>query len=266
MAFGVASETGLKRINEEKTLLRNISALEKSLAEETDPERKFELIQQLTSLKEVLSFSSRDSSEKPKQQKLTIETPSSAELKFYRIIIEKYSSLINEQSNKTVGQIKALITKDDLTIQNLASNFKIDSYKFENHYMQAAEKAYNYIVENIDFVDADISISFWLSPKEIVENKIGDDEDQSVFLCSLLYSLGDENAEVVVAELEKGFLHAFVMTNYREKFILLDPAQKKPFRSFIGERKEILEKYSFKNSKIKRFLYRFNQSKYEQFD
>src|SRR3989344_1811553 len=254
MAFGVASETGLKRINEEKTLLRNISALEKALAEETDSERKFELIQQLTSLKEMLSYSSRPSMEK--QQKLTIETPSSAELKFYRIIIEKYSSLINEQSNKTVGQIKALVTKDDLTIQNLAANFKIASYKFENHFMQSAEKAYNYIIENIDFVDADINISFWLSPKEIVENKIGDDEDQSVFLCSLLYSLSDENAEVVVAELEKGFPHAFVMTTYREKFILLDPAQKKPFRSFIGERKEIIEKYSYKNSKIKRFLYR----------
>ena len=46
---------------------------------------------------------------------------------------------------------------------------------------------------------------------------------------------------------------------------MLDPCQKKEFREFYGEKKDVLEKYSFNGAGIKRFLFKFNNSNYEQF-
>jgi len=59
--------------------------------------------------------------------------------------------------------------------------------------------------------------------------------------------------------------HAFVITEFNFKFFLFDPSQKNSFDEFSGKKEEVLEKYSFKESKIKRFLYRFNALEYEQF-
>ena len=271
MAFGVQSETGLKRITEEKLLLRNIGALEQSIYEETNPQRKQELNLQMNGLRNTLSRLSGSTfvNYKPKKQevsqtKISIETNEGIS-KLYRTLLERYSELINENERKTVGEIKALITKDDLTIQSLTDSFKIDNYKFQNHYFQAGEKAYKYVINEIDYVETDLNISFWLSPKEIVEQGIGDDEDQAVFLCSLLYSLGDEKAQVVIAELENATPHAFVITEFNNKFLLLDPTQKKPFREYFGQKNGILDTYAFNGSKIKKFLYKFNHNNYEQF-
>ncbi|MAG18252.1 MAG: hypothetical protein CL944_02140 [Candidatus Diapherotrites archaeon] len=262
MAFSSATETGLKKTSEEKLILRNISALEKSIAEETNEERKKELETQLSSLKAHLQGPSE-------QTVLEVNINNSnteARLnKIYKILLEKHAKLISEQETKTVGEIKALINKDDLSTQAVVKSFISEKYNFKNHFFQAAEKAYNYIVDEIDFVDAELNISFWLTPKEIISEKIGDDEDQAVLLCSFLYALGDENAEVVIAELENGNAHAFVITEFNNKFLLLDPTQGKEFRDFFGEKNEVLENYAYNESHIKRFMYRFNHSNYEQF-
>ena len=270
MPLGVQSETGLKKITEEKLLLRNISALEQSIYEGTSPQRKQELLLQLDGLRNTLSrvsgsnFNYKPNKHDGSQTKISIQT-SDGVSKLYRTLLERYSELINENERKTVGEIKSLITKDDLTIQSLTSSFKIDNYKFQNHYFQAAEKAYDYMVNEIDYVEADLNISFWLTPKEIVEQRIGDDEDQAVFLCSLLYSLGDEKAQVVIAELENNTPHAFVITEFNHKFLLLDPTQRMPFREYFGEKKDVLDAYAVDGSKIKKFLYKFNHTNYEQF-
>ncbi|MFH1391224.1 MAG: transglutaminase-like domain-containing protein [Candidatus Diapherotrites archaeon] len=262
MAFSSATETGLKKTSEEKLILRNISALEKSIEEETSEERRKELGTQLSSLKDHLQGPSE-------QTVLDVDLTNSKEEeklnKLYKILLEKHAKLINEQETKTVGEIKVLINKEDLSIQAVVNSFVPENYNSKNHFFQAAEKAYNYIVNEIAFVNTELNISFWLTPKEIISEKIGDDEDQAVLLCSFLYALGDENAEVVIAELENGNAHAFVITEFNNKFLLLDPTQGKEFRKFFGEKKEVLETYSYNESHIKRFMYKFNHSKYEQF-
>lgn len=287
--MGVAQRQGLKRTVAEKELLRSISALEQGISDETDSEKRQQLLYQLNGLRGHLSRLSgttytdlrlensrlrkaiEDANEKISQlMQLRLaegQGPESedAKLKFYRALISRYSDLINEKEQKTVGEIKALVNKDDLTIQSLAQGLMQQGYKFENHYFQSAEKAYNYAKDEIAFVDSDLGLSYWLLPKEIISEKIGDDEDIAVFLCSLLFALGDDDAECVIAELEDAKTHAFVITNFHSKFLLLDPVQKKPFREFYGQKKDVLEKYSFKGSRIKRFLYRFNRSKYEQY-
>jgi len=271
MVLDASTETGLKKTSAEKLILRNINALEQSIVEETDINRKKQLQNQLNELKAHLHGYPRDQTtlETPEATSKTPEESPVSEGKLsrlYRVLLDKHSELINEHEVKTVGEIKSLVSRDDLTIQGLVKDFSYENYRFESHYIQAAEKAYNYVVENITFVELDLNISFWLSPKEIASSKIGDDEDQAVFLCSLLFALGDETADVVVAELENGNPHAFVISEFNNKFLLLDPTQGKPFREFYGEKNEVLGKYSFNNSHIKKFLYRFNHSKYEQFE
>jgi len=147
----------------------------------------------------------------------------------------------------------------------LLNDFKPEKYSFENNYLNAAKEVYNYLSKEINYVKSELELNFWLSPKELVSSKVGDDEDQAVFLCSMLFALGDENAEVVIAELENLSTHAFVITEYKKKIYLLDPTQKAEFDKFTGEKKDVIAKYSFEDSKIKRFLYKFNAENYEQF-
>jgi len=189
------------------------------------------------------------------------------ELKFklYFHLLQRYSEFINGFERKTIGEIKALVNSEDLTVQSLALDFKPENYEFEKHYLKAAEEAYNFVCREINFVESGLDMNYWLSPKEILSLRIADAEDLAVFLCSLLSALGDENASVMVSELEDNSTHAFVFTEFKKKALLLDPSQKKPFAEFYGERAEALQKYSFNGIKIARFLYKFNVSSYEQF-
>lgn len=187
------------------------------------------------------------------------------EAKLARLLLKKYSQLINEKEAKTVGEIKKLVTKDDLTIQAIAQEIKPEQYSFEKNYEQTAEKALKSITEDIEYAKADFGINFWLEPKEIMEAGTSDDEDLAVMLCSTLYTLGDEKAQVVIAELDNLSTHAMVTTETNGKFYILDPSQKHSFGKFSGKKEEALKAFEFKGAKIKRFLYKFNTENYEQF-
>ncbi|MBS3057570.1 MAG: hypothetical protein J4415_02980 [Candidatus Diapherotrites archaeon] len=193
------------------------------------------------------------------------ETETGLRLRLYKLLLDKYSSLINEKETKTVGEIKALVNSEDLTIQGIASAHRPENYEFGAHYLQAAESAYNFICGEISYIPSELGLDIWLAPKEILSAKIADDSDLAVLLCSVLYALGDEKAEVVVAELENANTHAFAITEFEGKFILLDPAQKRPFMEFSGEKEKVLGQYSFNGAKIRHFLYKFNAQNYEQF-
>ncbi|MFH1663718.1 MAG: transglutaminase-like domain-containing protein [archaeon] len=189
------------------------------------------------------------------------------ELKFrlYSFLLEKYGEIINEKEKKTIGEIKGLIDPDDLSIQSILAELISKNYSFEKNYLSIAREAYDFVVKEISFVESDVRINFWLTPMEIIKQKIADDEDMAVFLCTLLYALGDEKAFVVISEMENLSTHAFVITEHKNNFYLFDPSQKKDFEEFSGKKETVIEKYSFRNSKIKKFLYRFNATEYEQF-
>ncbi|MBN2067388.1 MAG: hypothetical protein JW744_02880, partial [Candidatus Diapherotrites archaeon] len=186
-------------------------------------------------------------------------------LKLCRLLLEKYAPLINEHEKRTIGEIKGLVNSDDLTIQSILSDFKNKDYVFEDHYLEVAEKVFDFVSGEIQYADIEINLDYWLSPKEVFSSKIGDDTDLAVFLCSLLLGLGDESAAVVIAELDNLKTHAFVATEFKGKFLLLDPSQSHGFQAFSGTKENALQKYSFQGAKIKRFLYKFNHSTYEQF-
>lgn len=187
------------------------------------------------------------------------------QIKLYRLLLEKYADIINEGEKRTIGEIKALINGEDLTIQAILSDFMPENYSFEKDYAKTASAVLNFITSEIEYVDHELNLNYWLTPKEIFTNKVGDDEDLAVFLCSLLLGLGDEKAEVVIAELDNLETHAFVITELENKFYLLDPSQESKFKEFSGKKEDVVAKYSFTKAKIRRFLYKFNHSNYEQF-
>ncbi len=186
-------------------------------------------------------------------------------LKLYKLLLKKYAPLINREETKTVGEIKGLINKDDLTVQALAMQFKPENYSYEKHFLQAAKKAFEFLKKEIRYVNPELDINFWLTPAEMLANKVADDEDLAVFLCSILFALGNENASVVIAELEDMSTHAFVLMEFNNKVYFLDPCQEHEFEEYSGNLMDLLKKYSFQGKKLSRMLYKFNHFEYRQF-
>ena len=187
------------------------------------------------------------------------------EIKLCKYLLEKYADIINEREKRTIGEIKALVDGNDLTVQSFVEDFKSPDYSFEKDYEPALKKTFDYVKKEVSFVDADLNINYWLSPTEILQVKVADDEDLAVFMCATMKSLGDYKAEVIIAELENLKTHAFALTEINSETLLLDPAQDHAYEEYKGNKVEIIKKYSFQKQKIKRFLYRFNHEKYEQF-
>jgi len=185
--------------------------------------------------------------------------------RLYKLLLEKYAEIINQKETRTIGEIKALVNPEDLTIQSIISDIKGKEYSFPKDYTEAAQKILQFVQREINYTELEVNLNYWLSPKEIFSSKVGDDEDLAVFLCSLVLALGDENASVIIAELDSLKTHAFVVTEFQNKFIILDPSQAHGLESFSGTKEQALQKYSFQGAKIKRFLYKFNSSTYEQF-
>ncbi|QQR92812.1 MAG: hypothetical protein IPJ89_01040 [Candidatus Iainarchaeum archaeon] len=186
-------------------------------------------------------------------------------LKLYRVLLDKYGELINQQEQRTVGQIKALVDTEDLNIQNLITLYKPEPYAYEKDYLETVQKIYEFLTKEIQYVPNDLNLNFWLSPKEILINKISDDEDLSVLLCTCMSALGDNNAFVYVMELEDGSTHAVVLSTINNVTLLLDPCLQHGFFKYYGEKGYVFKKYQFNGKKITRAVYRFNAQIYEQF-
>lgn len=188
-----------------------------------------------------------------------------SEVRLCKYLLEKYADIINDREKRTIGEIKLLVDGTDLTVQSFVEGFKDSAFSFENDYEKALVQVFDFTIKEIDFAKSDLNVNYWLSPREILEVKAADDEDLAVFLCASMKALGDDKAEVIIAELDNLKTHAFVSTELGKDFLILDPAQGHGFDEFRGTKSDVLKKYSFDNQKIKRFLYRFNSQKYEQF-
>ncbi len=187
------------------------------------------------------------------------------QFKLYKLLLEKYSEIINEKEKRTIGEIKGMVDGEDLTIQAIIADFLPENYDFEQNFLETAKKVLEFVKTEIDYVESGLNLNYWLSPKEILKEKIGDDEDLAVFLCALLAGLGDEKASVLITELDNLKTHAIVLTEFGKKTFIFDPSQKHDFEKFSGTKEKVLANYSFNGAKIKKFIYKFNKTEYEQF-
>lgn len=257
------------RSSVEQAIIRNIQAVEEELKEATG-ERQKEVKAQLLDLKQMLSSLQEEPMGQAvetlqKQAAKEGESEAFLELRLFRALVSKYADIINDFEKKTVGEIKGMVNPDDLSVQSVLQGIKNEQYVFGPDFLENAKKAFEFVSDEIGFVKLGIDVNFWLSPHELLREKVGDDKDIAVFLCSLLAGLGDENAETIVCELSDGSTHAVVATEHGGKFFIFDAPQKHGFYQFSGKKEEVFERYSFNGAKITRPLYRFNRQKYEQF-
>ncbi|MBM3281857.1 MAG: hypothetical protein FJY86_00765 [Candidatus Diapherotrites archaeon] len=186
-------------------------------------------------------------------------------LVFYKMLLDKYADIINQKEQRTVGEIKTLINVDDLSVQSLVAKFKPDAYHKEKDYLYTAQQVFEFITQEIHYTPNELNINFWLSPTDILANKVSDDEDLAVLTCTALCALGDDKALVYVMEMEDLRTHAVVITEINGKTLLLDPSVNHGFFKYYGDKSFVFKKYRFEGKKLKRALYRFNASTYEQF-
>lgn len=189
----------------------------------------------------------------------------SAKVKLCELILRKYAGLVNESETKTIGQIKSMINPDDLSLAAFISEFKDENYSYEKDFLDVLKKIFEYIQKEFTYIELDIEINYWLTPKEIITNKIGDDEDLAMLLCNIARALGNKECSVMMAELSNLTLHSFVLLALGDKNYILDACQNHKFEQFSGSREEVIQKYSFKQAHIKNFVSMFNDAEYKQF-
>jgi len=188
----------------------------------------------------------------------------------YRKIIERYADAINQGEEKTLPELKALIVPADSAVQDVKAKLlepllQGRLYEFEKDFQQAAEAAFQR-VKSLHFVHADLPVSYWLSPAEIIELGAADPFDRAMLYCSLLIALGCKQAKVRVVEIEGGIRHPLVVFSLGEKTFLCDPAQDKTAFERTGAVEELVAGFSLEGKKVSRTLFEFNDQDYQQFE
>ena len=179
-------------------------------------------------------------------------------LALYKRIIERYKELIETSEFKSIPELRSLVTPEHKAVlqvrDSLISEFR--PYIYDRDFLSAAEKAYEFCRTEIK--NEFLPVDFWLSPDDIIQLKAADEMDKAIFLCSLLLSLEDSTAKVVVVA-EERMRHAVVTFEHGEKFYLLDPAHE----LFVsGKKEEIAESYITKGAE--RQVYEFNNLEYNE--
>lgn len=203
----------------------------------------------------------------------------------YRKIIEKYADFIGQQEEKTIPALKELVNGEDSTIKQLAEELKAElektrlteegetaekeelEYGFERDFLELAEKAFE-IVKALGPINADLNVSYWLSPKDVVELGAADPFDKAIFLCSLFQALGEKSAKVRVVELEGGAKHPLVLFEHGNKRFVLDPSDADcRFNAAWteGTHEELVRTVICSGKKAVKPLYEFNDENYQQF-
>ncbi len=187
--------------------------------------------------------------------------------KYYEKILEKYKPEINKQEKKTITEIKEMVDAGDLTINSIITKNKPIGYDYNKDYLQTLRKIYNYLMSEIKVVKNNLRILFWLDFSEIIKNKIADEQDISILLCSVMHALQDYEAYIHVVQLENEKTHAFVKTKYKNTHYIFDLTQKVPFDTFKAkDEKELFKNYKYLEYKITKQIYKYNQDSYLDID
>lgn len=177
----------------------------------------------------------------------------------YRKIIDRHRELIEASESKSIPELKELIRPQDSALLEAKSQLlkEFSEYSYERDFLKAAQKAYELVTNEIK--TEPLPLEFWLSPADILELKVADEMDKAILLCSLLISLGNKTANVVV-EIKGDFRHAFVMFEFEGKNHLLDPVHK---MNLTGE-KESLLRQALSKEEESRVVYEFNDVEYNE--
>ncbi len=189
-----------------------------------------------------------------KSQQSPVEPSADSELKLrlYRLIIDRYRDKIEEYEARSVSDLKGMVLPHDAKIEELRETLTSDfhPYVFSEHFVQAAKMAFAHVCT---FRTLPIPVSFWLSFSDMQALLAGDEIDKSILLCSLLRSLGSEDAKVEVTDSR----NSYVLFSFSGKFFLADHSLD-----------QLQEKTSEQEARLAmkgKPLYAFNDKEYEDF-
>ncbi|MFH0835587.1 MAG: hypothetical protein V1834_00295 [Candidatus Micrarchaeota archaeon] len=194
--------------------------------------------------------------------------------KVYRTIIDRYADAINEGEEKSIPELKTLVNPRDKTVVNKRDEFFMQlkgdeiewQFDFDRDFPGFAVKSFEF-VNSLKPVHAELSVSYWLSPKDMIDLGAGDALDKCVFLCSLLISAGCKNARVRVVALEGALKHSFVLFEFKNRQYLLDPSSVESEAVCEAEALEgLFVHYCFDSRGVVRPLYEFNDESFEEFE
>ncbi len=116
----------------------------------------------------------------------------------YLAIITRYRDYIEEHEHLSVAELPSLVTPKNGAVEGKAAEIKssFGTYSYKSSFKEASLKAFEFVKSEIE--DAILPLQFWLTPEETLTFLTGDMIDKNVLLCSLLISLGNPSAKVLV--------------------------------------------------------------------
>lgn len=118
--------------------------------------------------------------------------------RIYLAIIMRYVSYIEEKESISVAELPTLVTPSNAEIIKKADTLKskFAAYTYENNFFEASMAAFEFVKDKIEYVS--LPLQFWLMPEETLQFMAGDIIDKNVLLCSLIISLGNPSAKVLI--------------------------------------------------------------------
>ncbi len=174
--------------------------------------------------------------------------------KTYKLLINRYAEYINKSEIKTVPELKSLINPADETIISIKNSLSAVDEE------DLIKKAFEF-VKKIELVELDSDVSFWLSPKEIIEINASDAFDKAIFLCSLIKSAG-LNSKVRVLEFSDGSRRPVVISEIKGKTLTAEPTA-----GLIEEKnpEDFAKTLKINESVFVKNLFEFDDNNYEDF-
>ncbi len=179
--------------------------------------------------------------------------------KLLKAIINRYLK------NESIGleDLKKLILPNDLSVLSIKQEIIPENYVYDEDYLDAIKKLYSYIKKNYSIIDLSLPNKYWLPPRDTIEAQAGDVFDISVLICSVLISLGGDDAKVYVVELNDFSRHAFVVTRYKKRILILDLKQSENYNDYLGYEKDVWAEYLPKRQSIRKKKYSFNDVSFD---
>ncbi len=139
----------------------------------------------------------------------------------YLFIINKYKELIESEETKSLSDLPEMITPDSKLVNDLSKNIKgkFNFYYYYDNFYAAGRVAFDYVVKDVK--NFSLPIQFWLHPDDVINLKIGDIIDKNILLCSLLISLGNYSAKVLVID-RVDYKSVFVYCEFNYRYMLFD--------------------------------------------
>jgi hypothetical protein len=141
--------------------------------------------------------------------------------RLYLAIIARYKDYIQEKEGLSVAELPTLVTPKDEAVAKKVSEIKsgFGIYEYDRDFRQAGSTAFSFVKDEIDGVI--LPLEFWLSPKDTLEYRMGDVIDKNILLCSMLVSLGNPSAKVLMRIKDESF-SAFVYYEFENKIYMFD--------------------------------------------